>query len=169
MSINLPTEAQAHATVVGWHKQGFFGRLAEYGISPTTEKEARALLDLGIELADAVMAEPGTKAAAADQGYDYGDGPFAMAKAAHDNLHNEQQVVAPGFAKSASSGFATEAGGLPDLHPELVDAAYGAAYDLAQSPDNFGAAIVKRASNLRFIAEMQKQAAAGESAPVAAA
>lgn len=161
MSTNLPTEAQAHATVVGWHKQGFFGRMAEYGIVPTTEKEARALLDLGVELAEAVVAEPGTKAASAEQGYDYGNGPFAMAKAAHDNLRNDQQVVAPGFAKTADSQFVSSTvGGLPDLHPELEDAAWGAAHDLSRSPANYGAAVVKRAANERYLVEMQKNAAA---------
>ena len=163
----LPTPEVAHATVVDIHKRAFFGRLEQYGEVPQTEKEAVALLDLGVDLTQDTP-DPVVKAAAADT--DYGDGPYAQAKKAYDEFRGVDNGIAPGFGKSAgSSHFGGQGSALPELEPALVDAAYNAAFELAHDPAVYGAAVVKRAENERLLVEMTKQAGEEKKPDAAAA
>lgn len=125
---------QADAVVLDLHKRAYFGRLAQKGIAPTTEKEAQALLDLGFDLAQSPLAT--------SQSGDYGRGEFAQIKAACDQALGREE--APGFPKSAGAapGFPAT---LPEIPPALRDAAYGAAFDLAHDPTVYQAAVIKRA------------------------
>lgn len=131
----------AHSTVVDLHKRAFLGRLRQHGFEPKTEKEAAALLDLGMDLFLQHPDDPAEKSASEA---DYGDGPFAMAKQAYDEISGSEEI-APGFpAKKASASLAAD---IPQLPSDLVDAAYNAAYDLAHDPRYYQAAVVKRAMN----------------------
>lgn len=157
--LRLPNADQAHATIVGIHKRAFFGRLAQYGITPQNEKEAAALLDLGVGLMEYQESPDGSleKAAAADQNFDYGNGPYAQCLRAFDQVTGN--TGAPGFegvGKSASLGAVTpEPAQLPQA---LVDSAYQAALELARSPNVYGAAVVKRAQNEQQMFEWAKEA-----------
>jgi len=131
----------AHDVVVDLHKRAFLGRLRQHGFEPQTEKEAAALLDLGMDLFLQHSDDQGEKSASADN---YGNGPFAQAKQAYDEVMGGEEI-APGFpVKRASASLAAE---LPQLSSALVDGAYNAAYDLAQDPTVYNAAVVKRAMN----------------------
>lgn len=158
MRSKLPDSQTAHAIVVGIHKQAFFGRLAQYGIQPENEKEAAALLDLGVGLMEQSSgANDSGEKTAADQQYDYGDGFFANCLRAFDQVQGIGG--APGFeglGKQANSlaRFAPE----PQFPQALIDSAYDAAYQLAHDPAVYGAAVVKRAENEQVLFEMMKQA-----------
>lgn len=152
----LPTPEVAHTMIVGVHKQAYLGRLRQHGEVPETEKEATALVDLGIDLFQNSSEEPSTKSAS--EGFDYGDGPYAMAKVAHDQLTGGAEI-APGFPKASSHGDHVE-NSFSDFEPGLVDATYSAAQQLAGDPNVYGAAVVKRAENEKVAAELAKQATA---------
>ena len=159
--LQLPDAAQAHEVIVGLHKRAFFGRLAQYGIEPPNAKEADALLDLGVGLTQHAAA-PDQKQAAADPGAEYGNGFFANCLHAFDNYVG-QQGAAPGFeglgkqANRLTSQQASQGPGA-DLPPALVDSCYQTAYQLAQDPAIYGAAVVKRAQNEAELLEQMKQA-----------
>ncbi|HUU98851.1 MAG TPA: hypothetical protein VM487_24225 [Phycisphaerae bacterium] len=139
----------AHETVVDLHKRAFFGRLAQHGFKPENEKEAAALLDLGLDLFIQNPGDSNEKYADDDR---YGDGQFAQAKRAFDELVGSEEI-APGFpAKRASAQLFGDA---PQLPNALVESAYNAAYDLAHDPQHYHAAVVKRAMNEAAQAEDQ--------------
>ncbi len=165
----LPTPEQAHTTVVGIHKRAFLGRLAQYGEVPQTEKEAVALLDLGVDLAQNTPEDPAVKAASADT--DYGDGPYAIAKRAYDQFRGVGGEIAPGFDKAAGNSHFGGQGSsdLPPLEPALIDAAYNAAFELAHDPAVYGAAIVKRAENEKLMEDLTKKAEEEKTPDLAAA
>lgn len=152
----LPTLEVAHTTIVGIHKQAFLGRLRQHGEMPETEKEAAALVDLGIDLFQNTSEDELTKSASAD--FDYGKGPYALAKAAHDQFVGGE--IAPGFPKESSHGNNHVENRFSDFEPGLVDATYSAAQQLAGDPNVYGAAVVKRAENEKVAAELSKQATA---------
>ena len=153
----------AHDIVLGIHKRAFLGRLEQFGIVPENEKEAAALLDLGWSLFQHELTGEGAEKQAS--AVDYGDGPFAHAKRALDELTASAEV-APGFpAKQAS---AEPVAPLPEVPSELVEAAYNAAYDLAHDPAVYTAAIVKRAANEALYAELLAQEAETEKEPAPA-
>jgi hypothetical protein len=157
----LPNAQQAHEIIVGLHKRAFFGRLAQYGIQPPNAQEAEALLDLGVGLAHHAAA-PDQKQAAAAPGAEYGNGFFANCLYAFDNYVG-QQGAAPGFegiGKQANRLTQQKAAEGPEaeLSPQMVDACYQTAYQLAQDPAIYSAAVVKRASNEAELLEQMKQA-----------
>lgn len=131
---------QAHNVVLDLHKRAFFGRLKQHGIEPETAKEAAALLDLGFDI---FTQQPQEKTA--EHQVDYGDGLFAQAKKAYDNV-TQSEEIAPGFpaVKKASASLNMAP---PQLPPALVDQAFNAAYELAHDPTVYQAAVIKRASN----------------------
>ena len=155
----LPSPEEAHAVIAELHKRAFLGRLAELGEIPETEKEAHALLDLGIALIEQQPEDHVVKSANA---YGYGNGPYAQVLMA---FTDQSSNLAPGFGSEKSASYFDDAGGgghLPELHPSLIDATWNTSMQLAQDPTIFGAAIVKRAEYEAGIAEMA--AAAGNAA-----
>jgi hypothetical protein len=154
--LQLPESQVAHEMIVGIHKQAFFGRLAQYGLEPSNQKEAAALLDLGVGLMQQSAQDGQEKAAAAEPGVDYGDGPFARMLSAFDSVQGPSG--APGFeglGKQASS--LSQSVPEPQLPQALVDSAYQTAYELAHDPGVYGAAIVKRAENEQLMFEYLKE------------
>lgn len=152
----LPSPQEAHDTVCDIHKRAFLGRLAQHGEQPATEKEATALLDLGISLYESAPAEE--IKTAQDNGA-YGDGPYAQVLAAYTNQNSPQ--AAPGFesVKQSNSTFGKEGSTDHPLLPQpLLDSAMDAAVNLAQDPSIYGAAVVKRACNEEAMVEQIKQA-----------
>lgn len=159
--LQLPPATQAHETIVGLHKRAFFGRLAQYGIQPPNAQEADALLDLGVGLTHHAAA-PEQKQAAANPGAEYGGGFFANCLYAFDNFIGKQGA-APGFegvgkqAHTLSGQQKQAQGPEAELPPALVDSCYQTAWQLAQDPAIYGAAVVKRAENEAQLLEMMKQ------------
>lgn len=149
----LPSPQQAHAVVCDIHKRAFLGRLAQHGEVPQTEKDSFALLDLGISLSNA--APPAGVVKEASDGV-YGDGPYAGVLRTFTELHGPS--VAPGFEHLKQSSVFSEAAAVaPELPPQLIDDAWGAAHSLSQDPTIYSAAVVKRADNERLMTEAMGQ------------
>lgn len=156
----------ADAVAADLHKRAFLGRLANFGIVADSEKEAAALLDLGVDLlnAGAPQEDPLQKAA---MDFDYGGGRFASAKKAYDQLRGHE---APGFENLMVSGtiFGTQKEAstgpdLPELPPQMIDSSYGVALQLARQPQVYNAAVVKCAEAEEAYAQGQEaQATSGE-------
>lgn len=144
---------QAHEIACDLHKQAFLGRLAQLGEQPRTQKEAAALLDLGVALYESNISE----VKEASDGNVYGDGPYAKVLQAY--LNKQSGPVAPGFEhmKQASSHFASASKDIPQLPQQLLDGAWNAAVNLAQQPHVYEAAIVKQAHNEALLAEAQQE------------
>lgn len=157
----LPSSQQAHEVVCDIHKRAYLGRLAQHGEVAQTEKEAFALLDLGIALDSAEVPSGAVKEAS--EGGAYGDGPYAGVLGQFLSQHGPS--VAPGFEdihQPAGHVFGKSAAEASELPQQLLDDAWGASLALAQSPEVYGAAIVKRADNERLLAEAVQQDAGGE-------
>lgn len=147
----------AHKVALDLHRRAFLGRLSsQHGIEPETQKEAEALLDLGVQLLQEDSGAAFDKAAGTS---DYGDGPYAQIKHAFDQVRSDQ---IPGFEdlfpaeslfrnKTAASGMGN------DFPPAVIDSAYELAGQLACRPDVYQAAIVKQAE-FAAIAEQQNAA-----------
>lgn len=146
--------ARADEVLNTLHKRAFLGRLSHQGHVPqgnsrqAVEKEACALLDLGVDLLNPEPSDPLLKAAGADkEDLDYGQGPYARIKAAYDA---QQGRVAPGFEKLASSRVSAplppSGPDLPELPQVMLDSSYKVAWELAQDPEVYRAAVVKRAA-----------------------
>ena len=157
----LPDRATAHDVIVDVHKRAFFGRLRQLGApEPQNEKEAAALLDLGVGLMSNETQEGDTEKAAADN-FDYGDGPYAQALYAFDEITSQGGGGAPGFedfGKRASNNGSPFRHAPQSLPPALKDAAWNAALQLAQHPTVYASALVKRAENEEILYEYAKQA-----------
>lgn len=158
--MQLPNAEVADAQIVGLHKQAFFGRLKQYGVEPANMKEATALLDLGVGLMQQTIEPSAEKQAAAQPGSEYGEGFYAGCLRAFDSYVSP--AAAPGFESvgKKASLFEQEPyqGPAAELPPALVDATYDAAWNLAQNPTIYGAAVVKRAANEAQLLELYKQA-----------
>ena len=120
-SNTLPSSEQAHDVVTDIHKRAFFGRLEQHGIVPATEKEAYALLDLGVQLLESQTADGAVKSASDD--FDYGDGPYASLLQTFSEQNSGS--FAPGFGpeKQASRFGSPSVRDIPELPQSLSDAA----------------------------------------------
>lgn len=145
----------AHNILVDLHKRAFLGLLdQQYDVRPSTLKEAHALLDLGVDLLRAEEGAAPQKTASAGQ---YGDGFFGQLKQAFDKQAGSMQPQgAPGFESlgTKTAGY-RQYNPADDLPPALVDAAYSVAHQLAQNPNIFEAACVKRAQIEELLSAQQ--------------
>jgi hypothetical protein len=133
------TLEQADAVIMDLHKRAFLGRLAQHGIEPETEKEAQALLDLGVSMSSHDLG--GDNQADTNQ---YGDGVFSQIKQAFDKYVDNLEIApgVPAYKQAANEGVVPE----PKLPSDLIKQAYEAAYQLAHDPVYQQAAIIKRAA-----------------------
>lgn len=140
-TFKLPDRETAAARCQLLHKQAFFGRLAQLGIQPQTEKEAHALEMLGERLYQRHVSATTGQPLPAPVPADLGNGFFATVKLALDQHELSTLTGPPGFAKSASVDHDDV---LPPLSPELEKAAQQAAFSLCHDPQVYGAALVQR-------------------------
>jgi hypothetical protein len=118
----LPDQATARQIVLqGVHKRAFLHRMAELGHQPQTVKEAEALVELGLKMA-AAESDPLLK-----QASEPAPGPYAFANQALDQFL--------GLGKQA------------EAVPGLDDVSIQGAFELAQDPAIYGAALVLKQAN----------------------